>query len=44
MDVGAAGGGGSDFQGYKMVPNTSYCLGLRGSSEEAVALALHLGG
>lgn len=28
-DVGAAGGGGSDFQGYKMVPNTSYCLARR---------------
>lgn len=28
-DVGAAGGGGSGFQGYKMVPNTSYCLARR---------------
>lgn len=28
-DVGAAGGGGSSFQGYKMVPNTSYCLARR---------------
>lgn len=29
MDVGAAGGGGGVFQGYKTVPNTSYCSARR---------------